>query len=1074
MYKFVFLAVMIVMAACGTELPPEIENLSSKLPEKVDFNYHIKPILSDRCFACHGPDENKIEAGLRFDMEEVALSELESGAHAIVPGNLSGSEMYHRIISKDEEMMMPPPESNLTLTDYEKALLVRWIEQGAEYKPHWSFIPPEKPEIPEIAETNSIKNDIDNFVISKLEKADLSIAKEADKETLIRRLSFDLTGLPPTVEEIDAFLADNSPQAYEKVVDRLLASSHYGERMAVEWLDVARYADTYGYTVDRYRPAWPWRDWVIKSFNENMPYNKFVTWQLAGDMLPNATKEQILATGFNRNHAQNAEGGIVDEEFRVEYVADRTNTLGRAFLGLTVECARCHDHKYDPISQKEYFQLFGFFNQVDESGQITFSTKDMPAPTLLLPDKEAEEKINYLNQKIAEQEKTLAELENNEKSNFQSWLSKNSHQAELEKAPAGLIAHYTLDAITKKNIPNQVNSRKNGKVADPISENLAEDEPVSVKGIKGNGVKLNGDDALYFPEVGQFMRADPFSVGLWLNVPQSLTSGVIFHSNRGAIIFNFKGYQVSIENNKLEVRLAHAFPYNSINLVSEIEIPKDEWLHLMLTYDGSSKANGVHLYLNGEPLAMTTLRDHLYKEIVFVKDNTPTFLKVGARWRSRGLKEGTVDEIMVFNRQLTPLEVGQVSGNNLLADILKKQPGTLTQAKIQNLYAFYLANNDKRYAQTIDQLTALRKEENALVEQVPEVMVMDERENPRPTFMLERGEYSAHGEEVQPGTPEHLLKFSDSLPKNRLGLAQWLFDPENPLTARVIVNRYWQQYFGRGIVATPEDFGNQGELPSHPELLDWLVIHFRESGWDVKALQKLIVMSATYRQSSETSPELLEKDPDNVMLARGPKMRLTAEMLRDNALAASGLMVEKIGGPSVKPYQPEGLWKVNGDVYVQDSGDDLYRRSLYTFWKRTVPPPTMNTFDAPDRSYCVVKRQKTSTPLQALALMNDPQFVEAARIIAERVMKKETENKDRITYEFRLLTSRGPTSKESELLHQFYEDTYEKFKANPAKVKGMLAEGAFPVDAHLDQTELAAHAVIINTLMNHDASVIKR
>ena len=1074
-YRFFIIGLAIVLLGCNPELPPEIEVLSPQLPEKVDFNYHIKPVLSDRCFACHGPDENKVEAGLRFDREEKALAKLESGHRAIVPGDLSDSELFHRITSQDAEYQMPPPESNLTLSDYEKALLIRWIEQGAEYKPHWSFISPKKPEIPKVSEENWIKNPIDNFVLAKLEQQDLPPSEEADKETLIRRVTFDLTGLPPTLEEIDAFLADNSPDAYEKVVDRLLASPYYGERMATEWLDVARYADTYGYTVDRYRPAWPWRDWVIKAFNENMPFDRFVTWQLTGDMLPDATKEQILATGFNRNHAQNAEGGIVNEEFRVEYVADRTNTFGKAFLGLTMECARCHDHKYDPVSQKEYYQLFGFFNNVDESGQITFSLKDMPAPTLLLPEEAVEEKLAYLEEKIAKKEHEINTLEADKKAAFQRWIAAASQIQVADEMPSGLIAHYPLDAITNEKIPNLADHRKNGKVIDPVSEQIAVDVPLVVEGKQGKGVQMNGDDALYFPEIGRFLRAEPFSVGIWVKVPENLENGVIFHGNRGAIIYNFKGYQVSVEKNKLDVRFAHAFPYNAIHLVSEITMPKEEWVHLMLTYDGSSKAAGARLYLNGELLKMNTQRDNLYKEIAFVQEDITTHLKAGGQWRGRGLTDGALDEITVFNRELTTLEVARVAGKNALADLLKKSPEAWNDAQRQALFDYYLANYEDTYQRSIKELKALRTEKNALIEPVPEVMVMDEMEKPRPVYLLERGSYDAHGEEVHPGTPQYVMPFPDTLPRNRLGLAQWLMHADNPLTARVVVNRYWQQYFGSGIVGTPDDFGNQGELPTHPELLDWLAVEFMASGWDVKAFQKLIVMSATYQQSSKTTQELREKDPENLLLARGPKMRLMAEMLRDNALAASGLMVEKIGGPSVKPYQPEGLWKVNGAEYVQDTGEDLYRRSMYTFWKRTVPPPTMNTFDAPDRSHCMVKRQKTSTPLQSLILMNDPQFVEAARIIAERVMKEtEEEVGARITYAFRLLTSRKPTQQELELLIEMYQEQHQKFAQYPEKTKGLLEAGEFPVDRNLDPAALAANAVVVNTIMNHDASVIKR
>ena len=946
--------------------------------DKVDFNQDIRPILSDRCFSCHGPDKGSRKADLRLDTPEGAREHfLESGKRAFVPNNRKGSEGLQRILSEDPELMMPPPESQLTLLPEEIDLIQRWIDQGAPYDPHWSLIPPTQKEPPFVANDTWSKNAIDHFVFANLAKKGIEPQDEAKREALIRRLSFDLRGLPPKPEEIDQFLEDNSEAAYEDMVDRFLASEAYGEHMAVSWMDLSRYADTYGYTVDRYRPAWPWRDWVIQAFNENMPYDQFVTWQLAGDLVPKKSKEQRIATAFNRNHSQNAEGGIVNEEFRVEYVSDRTHTFATAFLGMTMECARCHDHKYDPISQKNYYQLFSYFNQVDESGQITFSTQDMPAPTMLLPEDSVAAKMAFLEQAIEQQKDSLDHL-SQELLSTQEFLDWKGENAPKVSEPSGKIAHFSLDQINKGKLRNLVREKQPGRIIDPVTNREVNQFPPLVEGKKGKGILLNGDDALDFPGIGTFGRSDPFSVGIWVNIPAALETGVVFHSNRGGIIFNFKGYQVSIENNRWDVRLAHAFPYNAIHLLSEEEVEKETWIQVMLTYDGSGKAEGVDLYVNGNPVQMSLEQDKLYKDIVFHRENTDTHLKVGARWRSSGLNGGKVDELIVYDRKLHPVEVEYWA---------RQGPPKEASIASESYKEFLFLQSDREVREKRRALTRLRKERDLMVEAIPELMIIEERETYRPTFVLNRGEYSSPSEEVFPTPPFELPSQSEAFSANRLGLTQWLFDPENPLTARVVVNRLWQQCFGQGLVKTAEDFGNQGSLPSYPGLLDYLAVDLVESGWDLKALLKKMVLSATYRQDAFAPEELIERDPENEWLARGPSARLTAEMLRDHILASSGLLHSQLGGPSVKPYQPKGLWRVNTGTYEPDSGSNLYRRSLYTFWKRTIPPPNMNTFDAPSRSYCLVRRQKTNTPLQALTLLNDPQFQEAARVMGQGVIE---------------------------------------------------------------------------------------
>lgn len=1053
-----YLSGLLFLFSCGGyEKPADLREAEAQLPDQVDFNLHVKPILSDKCFFCHGPDEASQEAGLELATPEGAYAALKDNpdAHAIVPGKPGKSEAFHRIISEDPEYQMPPPESNLTLTAYEKAVLTRWIEEGAEYKPHWAFIKPEKHYLPKVKAQEWIRNPIDQFVLAKLEQKGLQPSEEADKETLLRRLSLDLTGLPPTLEEIDAFLGDNAEDAYEKVVDRLLASPHYGERMAIDWMDASRYADTHGYTVDRYRPMWPWRDWVIEAYNKNMPFDQFASWQLAGDLLPNPTREQKLATAYNRNHAQNMEGGIVNEEFRVEYVADRTNTLGTNFLGLTIECARCHDHKYDPISQKEYYQLFGFFNQVDEAGQISWDDA-MPVPTILLTDEKEDSLLAFIDQKIAETEKVIEEIKENKKKDFDQALQKNTLPLNPD-IKDGLQAHFTLDQLQQKQFVSSV-SRHTGNVADPVL----------VEGKNGKALKLNGDEALDLGEVGVFSRANPFTISLWVNILEKQKEGVIFHKGSGAILYNFRGYHLALRDNTFELLMAHTWPYNNIIKLSENPAPKEEWIHLTVTYDGSSKAEGFKLYVNGAAQNMQTERDNLYKDILFPFMDKEPGLQIGARWRGVGFKNGLVDEIRVYERELTNPEIASLAGITKLAS--KSTPLTTDNG----YFDYYLYHQVPAYSTALKKLEKLRLEKARMVEKIEEMMVMDELKEKRPTYVLERGAYDAHGETVEASTPDHILPFPDSLPRNRLGLAKWLFHEDHPLTARVMVNRFWQHYFGKGLVNTSADFGNQGNLPSHPMLLDWLAVQFRASGWDIKAMQKLIVMSATYRQSSFTTKEQQQNDPDNLLLARGPSTRLSAELLRDHALASSGLLVNEIGGPSVKPYQPEGLWAFNGATYVPDKGDKLFRRSLYTFWKRTVPPPSMNTFDAPDRSYCVVNRQETSTPLQALILLNDPQFVEASRHIAYKVITEEEKQEDRINMAFRLLTGRSAKAIEMEVLAELLENEQTKFEENPEKAAGWLNSGERKLENATEAQLLASYTVVASAIMNSDAFITKR
>jgi hypothetical protein len=1067
LFSAVLLLAGIFYYSTAVDLPPDVKEAYNALPSSLDYNIDVKPILSDKCFACHGPDKAKQKAGLRLDIAQFAYAGLpdDKGKVAIDPGNLDGSEFFHRILSNDPKYMMPSPESHHTLTAQEKAILIKWIKDGAVYKPHWAFVKPIKPDVPNADGT--INNPIDNFILAKLKQQKLQPSKEADKELLLRRVTLDLTGLPPTIKEIDDFLKDNSPNAYEKQVDRLLASPHYGEKMAVDWLDVARYADSHGYTVDRIRDMSPYRDWVIKAFNTNFSYDKFIQWQLAGDLMPHPTRDMIIATAFNRNHQQNMEGGIIEEEFQTEYVIDRTNTFGNAMLGMSVGCAKCHDHKFDPISQKNYYELFSFFNNVKEAGQISYDDA-LPTPTLLLPTKQKEQVLQYINSTIKTEQQTLAQTEVKATTGFDKWINEGGYKKlAADKIPGnGLQAYYSFDngSLANKVNPKDiaVMKRETGQPGDnAVFEN------------KGNGkaIVLNGDTWLDLNQAGLFRRSQPFSVGIWVNIPKQLTEGVIFHKSSAERLYNFKGYHLYLKNNKLELNMAHTGPSNAITRVSIDDVPRDKWIQLTATYDGSSKAAGFRLYMDGAEMRMETTMDALTKDILF--NGGGPGLQIGAWWRGRGFKDGKVDDITVYNRTLTPFEVKTLAQKATWSQIAVKDKMVLSPEDKNSLKAYYLSAVDPDVQSEEQKLTALRTQLADSTENIEELMVMREMAKPKKTFLLKRGNYDMPGQQVYPNTPEAILPFDNHLPKNRYGLAQWVTNPNNPLAARVAVNRFWQNFFGTGIVKTAEDFGNQGEMPSHPELLDWLATTFIESGWNVKQLNKMIVMSATYRQDSRASKEAVEKDVENRFLSHGPAYRMQAEMVRDNALLASGLLNTQIGGKSVKPYQPEGLWEINNTSYTQDTGKAVYRRSLYVIIKRSVPNPTLSTFDATARNYCTMRRQKTNTPLQALVTLNDPTFVEAAKVMGEQ-MTRARDNRTAIVTTYRKLTGRQPGANEVSLLLTLQQTELRKFRAHPEKQTGWLNTGQYKIDKTLDSSMIAANTVVASTILNSDASLTKR
>jgi hypothetical protein len=1014
---------------------------------RIDFTQQIRPLLSDRCFRCHGPDASRRKAKLRLDVRDGAFKKLGAGWAIIKPGDPAKSELVRRITTEDIEDMMPPPELHLSLTDDEKALLTRWIAEGAEYRPHWSLAPVSRSDPPRPGGTPAA-NPIDAFVRARLDREGFVPAPRASPETLIRRLALNLTGLPPSLDEIDAFLNDRAAGAFERVVDRYLAAPAYGERMAMDWLDLARYADTYGYQADVDRDMSPYRDWVIDAFNRNLPYDRFLTWQLAGDLLPNATREQRIATAFNRLHRQTNEGGSIEEEFRTEYVVDRVNTFGTSMLGLTVECARCHDHRFDPITQRDYYSLFAFFNNIDESGLYSHFTGATPSPALLLWPAGKEEAHQQLTARMRALEIQLKKMAGPARRLFDA-----APKTPIQVPPP--VAHLAFDRVDTDKTPDRVTAQ---------SAEL-KDGPVPTAG----ALRFSGDNAVVHQGVRTFSRTDPFSLVVRLQPTERQDRAIIVHQSRAWSDAGSRGFELTLDRGRVFFGLIHFWPGNAIAVRSRQALPLNAWSQLTVTYDGSSRAAGIRLYLDGTRLDADVVRDRLYKNITYDRgvDNVteqPPFT-IGARFRDSGFKNGLIDDLQVFATALTPAEVS----------VMTLPPEGRSHTRTDAAFQYFLARQYQPYQAALEELGKLRAAENALIATVPEIMVMEEMRTPRPAHRLDRGAYNAPKEIAERDTPASLPPFPGDQPRNRLGLARWLTSRRNPLAARVVVNRIWRMHFGRGIVATQEDFGSQGRLPTHPELLDYLAAAFVDSGWDVKALHRLIVTSDTFQQSSHVPADVAARDPDNQLLARGPKRRLIAESIRDSALAASGLLTRVIGGPSVKPYQPAGLWEQSGTgkTYKQDTGASLYRRSLYTFWRRTLPPPSMITFDAVSREVCTARRDATTTPLQSLVLLNDPQFVEAARRLAEQTWARfPSDTAARNQLAFRALTGRAPDAVEAAILQRLFDEQRALFGAHPDDAVKLLAVGESRSDAGLPAADLAAMATVVSAIMNFDEFVV--
>ena len=1054
--------------ACLTFLGGILEPAANAAAQKpVDFDRDIRPILSDKCFACHGPDAKQRMANLRLDAREGIFT--DRGTYRIVvPGDSSKSRMYQRVSSAKASFRMPPPASGKTLSAEQISLIKQWIDQGAKWEKHWAYVAPVRPPVPAVEDAKWPKNPIDNFILARLETEGLKPAPEADKATLLRRLSFDLTGLPPTPAELDAFLKDKSPDAYEKQVDRLLASPHYGERMAVVWLDLARYADTHGYHIDSARQMWHWRDWVINAYNHNMPFDEFTVDQLAGDLLPHATREQKVATGFNRNHMINFEGGAIPDEYQNEYVVDRVGATSAAWLGVTLGCARCHNHKYDPFTQKDFYRFYAFFNTIPEKG-LDGRTGNAE-PVLPLPTVDQQRRLDELTEAIASRDKQMDEKRIAE---MQADWEKTAQLPDATRE--GLAAHYEMDGSLADSSGHYLRGR--------VTRGEVTYAPTGQDGAVNGAAAFSGETEVQIPQAGAFDRNDRFSLALWVKYSSLQEMAALQKidttpEKRGyEILFDeFAPVADQKRGAHVVVRLIHKWPDDAIVVRTRDRMVEGVWMHIGVAYDGSGKASGVKLFINGKAVPVTVEKDALSGSFASARP-----LEIGNKETGKPF-QGQMDDLRIYARELGDQEFETLAIHYPVRMMLETDTSRLPKDKKAELREYYLSYAAPEPFHTLHaELAKLNEEKRELVKQIPTTMVMAEMEKPRATAILARGDYRNRGEIVTPGVPGVLPPLPANAPANRLTLARWLVSPANPLTSRVAVNRYWQMYFGIGIVKTAEDFGSQGDPPSNQALLDWLATEFQRTHWDVKAMQRLIVTSATYRESSRVTPDLLERDPENRLLARGPRFRLPAEMIRDNALAASGLLNTAIGGASVFPYQPKGLWEETsyGDVftaqhYTPSHGEDLYRRSMYTFWKRTSPPPALTTFDAPNREKCTARRSVTNTPLQALVLLNDPAYVEAARVLAERTLREGgRDDARRIRFAFRLATARTPTPQELTVLRGLQRQELAEYREHKDEAGKLLAVGEAPLDPKLDAPELAAWTTVASAILNLDETVTK-
>lgn len=1048
-------------AASPAQAPPAPD----PLPEQVTFNEHIQPILSEYCYHCHGPDSGtrmpKTEP-LRLDIGKDALAVRASGQPVIIKGDPAASSFIKAVKSTDPHEMMPPPKSHKTLKPRELALLERWIEQGAEYQAHWAFIPPAKPAVP-AAGANWARNPIDHFIAARLEQEKLQPNPPEDPRRFYRRLHFDLTGLPPAPAAVEAFVKaalTDEPKAIAAAADELLASTAAAEHQARIWLDAARYADTHGIHIDNYRAIWPFRDWVIRAFQQNQPWDRFTIEQIAGDLLPNATLDQQVATGFNRCLPTSGEGGAIAEEYDAIYAKDRVDTVSAVWLGLTAGCASCHDHKFDPLSMRDFYSFSAFFRNTTMNA-MDGNNAEHP-PNVFVPPSADRARWDALPGEIAAHQESLKTRASQAKPDFEKWLT-TATPATIADTTTGLSLHLPL---TESDGP--LHGTADGKPLEWNAPFQRRDGPL------GKAILVNTATA-DLGDLTAFARGDQVSFGALIHVEGAPNGAIIARMDPGQA---FRGWDLWLESGKIGSHIIDQWQDKANKIVSPEPLPPGQWHHVMVVFDGTKPpAETMTLYLNGKPV-----KPEVQAATLGPNPTATVPLRLGARHGDVNRLAGVVamQDFRFYRRSLTAAEVAALGGDGGLAKVLATPPEQRTPQQTESLYQHFLATIDAPSRELRAKVAAATKEQQEIRSRGSVSLVMQERPNSMAeTHMLARGVYSAKGEKVAANVPAALPPLPEKAPRNRLGLAEWLVSRTNPLPARVTVNRFWQQCFGTGIVETTEDFGIMGARPSHPLLLDWMATEFMDQGWNPRHILKLIVTSATYRQSAAISPEKLERDPYNRLLARGPRNRLEAESIRDMALAASGLLAPQIGGPSVKPYQPDGIWEAvamkesNTRNYKADAGPALYRRSLYTFWKRTAPPPSMEILNAPVREVTCVRRERTNTPLQALVMLNDPQFIEASRQLASLAIKAANDPAARLDFIATRLLGRVPTTDERAILTKSHDQSLATFTAKPDDAKALVTIGATPPDATIPQPELAAWTLTASQILNLDETLTR-
>ncbi len=1024
------------------------------------YNQDVRPILAENCFSCHGPDSAARKAGLRLDRFADATAKRSSG-QAIIPGDPVASGIMDRIRRPENDPLhMPPGAGHKSLSPTQINTLTRWIASGAKYEQHWSYLPIKRPKLPAVRNTKWVRNEIDRFTLAAMEARGLTPAPEADRRTLARRAAFDVTGLPPSPADVEEFVRDPRPDAYERYLNKLFASPRWGEHRGRYWLDAARYADTHGIHFDNYREIWAYRDWVINAFNENMPFDQFTVEQLAGDLLPRPTLDQRVATGFTRCNITTNEGGAIDEEYLVLYARDRTETTAQVWLGSTLGCAVCHDHKFDPITARDFYSMSAFFNNTVQRA-MDGNIKDTP-PVIFVPA--ATDKIRYEQNAdgLLSSRAVLDERKKTARPEFDAWLTKTRRDglSVAEVTPEGQVLR----------VPLSTKGAQTGIAPAGVTPFATMGTPAYTQGYPdGDAFVRSGNHAVNLGTAGDFDGTKPFSASVWVKIPGNVGGAVLGKMDEGA---DFRGWDIWLEDGKIGSHLINKWPENALKSVTRDRLTPNVWHHVTVTYDGSRKPSGLSVYVDGSKKQLDNSSNSLTGTI-----STSVPLLVGQRSQGAGAEGVAIQDVRLFSKVLPAQTVMSMASSTRIKSIAAKS--SMSDKELDELYAWWLTNMDASYRQALSRVTALEEEEAFIKSRGTTTFVASEKPSTPEAYILHRGEYDKRRDKVSPATPASLPPMPANAPKNRLGLAQWILMPENPLPTRVTVNRFWQEVFGNGIVKSSGDFGITGELPTHPELLDWLATEFRRNNWDIKAFFRLMLTSATYRQASTVTPEKKRIDPANKWLSRGPRFRMDAEAIRDTALAMSGLLSPKIGGPSVKPYQPEGVWEAvampesNTRNYKRDSGESLYRRSLYTFWKRAAPPASMEIFNAPNRETCVVKRERTNTPLQALVTLNDVQFVEAARVTATKLMREVGSTDKRLNRLSMAVLSRPWKTSEVVILTSVLDDLKVHYKSHKSDAEKLIAYGDTPAPRDLPVEDLAAWTMLCNQVLNLDEVLVK-